>query len=172
MPGPPASSPLPMPLLLLLLLTVGSARAAPLPQTGAGERSPGAAGPLRLAGRRRGRRACGVGPPLRRIGGLRRAGGRGVRTILGRFLAAGAWDGGAGARRRGGGWGRRRGEVAETGSPTSLGDSSRTLNLLPKGPSSFCPLDTSSFFPDVTCLLWLFSRPIIRTVSYLSSFLK
>ncbi|XP_038945281.1 serine/threonine-protein kinase LMTK2 isoform X1 [Rattus norvegicus] len=37
MPGPPASSPLPMPLLLLLLLTVGSARAAPLPQTGAGD---------------------------------------------------------------------------------------------------------------------------------------
>lgn len=35
MPGPPASSPPPM--LLLLLLTVGSARAAPLPQTGAGE---------------------------------------------------------------------------------------------------------------------------------------
>lgn len=94
MPGPPASSPPPM--LLLLLLTVGSARAAPLPQTGAGERSPGVAGPLRLAGRRRGWRACGVGPPLRRIGGLRRAGGRGMRAILGRFLAAGAWDGGRG----------------------------------------------------------------------------
>lgn len=30
---------------------------------------------------------------------------------------------GAGARRRGGGWGRRRGEVAATDSPTSLGDS-------------------------------------------------
>ncbi|XP_027269405.1 serine/threonine-protein kinase LMTK2 isoform X4 [Cricetulus griseus] len=37
MPGPPASSPPPVLLLLLLLLTVGSARAAPLPQTGAGE---------------------------------------------------------------------------------------------------------------------------------------
>lgn len=36
MPGPPASPPPPM-LLLLLLLTVGCARAAPLPQTGAGE---------------------------------------------------------------------------------------------------------------------------------------
>ncbi|XP_051018939.1 serine/threonine-protein kinase LMTK2 isoform X2 [Acomys russatus] len=36
MPGPPASPPPPV-LLLLLLLTVGSARAAPLPQTGAGE---------------------------------------------------------------------------------------------------------------------------------------
>jgi hypothetical protein len=95
MPGPPASPPPPM-LLLLLLLTVGCARAAPLPQTGAGERSPGAAGPLRLAGRRRGRRACGVGPPLRRIGGLPRAGGRGMPAISGRFLAAGAWDGGRG----------------------------------------------------------------------------
>nr|XP_048292739.1 serine/threonine-protein kinase LMTK2 isoform X1 [Myodes glareolus] len=38
MPGPPVSSPLPvLLLLLLLLLAVGSARAAPLPQTGAGE---------------------------------------------------------------------------------------------------------------------------------------
>lgn len=37
MPGPPASPPPPMLLLLLLLLTVGGARAAPLPQTGAGE---------------------------------------------------------------------------------------------------------------------------------------
>ncbi|XP_075829606.1 serine/threonine-protein kinase LMTK2 isoform X1 [Microtus pennsylvanicus] len=36
MPGPPVSSPPPV-LLLLLLLAVGSARAAPLPQTGAGE---------------------------------------------------------------------------------------------------------------------------------------
>ncbi|XP_021481830.2 serine/threonine-protein kinase LMTK2 isoform X1 [Meriones unguiculatus] len=37
MPGPPASPPSPVLLLLLLLLTAGSARAAPLPQTGAGE---------------------------------------------------------------------------------------------------------------------------------------
>ncbi|XP_066129454.1 serine/threonine-protein kinase LMTK2 isoform X2 [Saccopteryx bilineata] len=38
MPGPPASPlPLPLLLLLLLLLDAGSARAAPLPQTGAGE---------------------------------------------------------------------------------------------------------------------------------------
>ncbi|GAB1290453.1 Serine/threonine-protein kinase LMTK2 [Apodemus speciosus] len=37
MPGPPVSPPPPMLLLLLLLLTVGGARAAPLPQTGAGE---------------------------------------------------------------------------------------------------------------------------------------
>ncbi|KAL1768363.1 serine serine/threonine-protein kinase LMTK2 isoform X1 [Sigmodon hispidus] len=38
MPGPPASSsPTPVLPLLLLLLTVGTARAAPLPQTGAGE---------------------------------------------------------------------------------------------------------------------------------------
>lgn len=36
MPGPPVSSPPPV-LLLLLLLAVGTARAAPLPQTGAGE---------------------------------------------------------------------------------------------------------------------------------------
>lgn len=95
-----------------------------------------------------------------------------MRAIPGRFLAAGAWDGGRG---RGDAVGvgedgrvrwRRRIPLHPWG--TLYPDSKLVALKVP--PASV--LDTSSFFPDVTCLLWLFSRLIIRTVSYLSSFLK
>lgn len=167
MPGPPAL------LLLLLLLAAGSAGAAPLPQTGAGERaSCGNLGCGATATGVAGEEAAG---PVRRrrggIGGPAGAGGPGKRAIR-EVSAAGAWGGGAGslsraeAGARRGGWGpggRRAGWHQSTPPGVACGTSSEPVAWRS---SAYIPFWQFCFpfrwhLPPVC-----FSHLIIRPVSY------
>lgn len=124
MPGPPAL------LLLLLLLAAGSAGAAPLPQTGAGERArcgdaaagTQAAGPLRRRWQGRRRRArSGVG--AEELQGLPGREARGSGR-LGRFLPQGR---GVGERTASPGPKRGRGDAVEPEEGGEPGGSDRPL---------------------------------------------
>lgn len=153
MPGPPA-----LLLLLLLLLAAGSTGAAPLPQTGAGERARG--GHWAAATRAAWEKASGpVWPRRRGIGEPAEAGDPGKRAIR-EVSAAGAWWWWGGLPLQG----RSRGEAMRLGLGRAA---SRVAATNPsRGRLRYwrwtCCLKVLSLhpflavllvFPDVTCLL-------------------
>lgn len=170
MPGPPAL------LLLPLLLAAGSAGAAPLPQTGAGERArcgdaaagTQAAGPLRRRWQGRRRRApSGDAEESEGLPGREAPGKQAIREVS----AAGAWGGGAGSLSRAEagarrcGWargGRRAGRQRSTPPGVGCGTCSEPVA---RRSSAYIPFWQFCFpfrchLPSVR-----FSHLILRTVS-------